>query len=197
MSDGDPSSEGDAGEAPEETEGSGSDRTPPTDTEQDSAHGSPEPGSGQTGGPAASDTDSDPSHPDDTAQGTSPDTYTVPTTTGSDAETAWLNELAEAGELTPEAVDTMLSVHGDRGGRALDAVSEGRVKQYRDFTVVVGHEDEYVVEAGGCTCKDSAYNLDPNDPNDRCWHVLAVAIAERIGEIDHHSMWYSEVREFL
>ena len=196
MSDGDPSSEGGAGEAPEETAGTGSDRTPPTDTEQDSAHGSTEPGSGQTGGPAAPDADPDTFHSDDVAQG-APGTYTVPTTTGSDAETTWLSELAEAGELTPEAVDAMLSVHGDRGGRALEAVSEGRVKQYRDFTVVVGNEDEYVVEAGGCTCKDNAYNLDPDDPDDRCWHVLAVAIAERIGEIDHHSMWYSEVREFL
>ncbi|MBB6646950.1 hypothetical protein [Halobellus ruber] len=99
--------------------------------------------------------------------------------------------------MTPTAVEAMLSLHGDRGGRAIEAVSEGRVKQYRDFTVVVGHEDEYVVEDGGCTCKDTAYNLDPGDPEDRCWHVLAVAIAERIGEVDHHAMWYSEVREFL
>jgi predicted nucleic acid-binding Zn finger protein len=195
--DDDPSSEGGTGEAPNETAGSGSDRTPQADSEQDSTDGSPESGSEPTGGSAAPDADHDASHPDDVAQGAAPDAYAVPTTAGSDAETAWLRELADAGELTPEAVDTMLSVHDDRGGRALEAVSEGRVKQYRDFTVVVGHEDEYVVEAGGCTCKDSAYNLDPGDPDDRCWHVLAVAIAERIGEIDHHSMWYSEVREFL
>ena len=123
--------------------------------------------------------------------------YAVPTDTGNDAETAWLRALAEAGELTPDAVESMLALHDDRGGRAIEAVSEGRVKQYQDFTVVVGHEDEYVVEDGGCTCKDTAYNLDPEDPNDRCWHVLAVAIAERIGEVDHHEMWYSEVREFL
>jgi predicted nucleic acid-binding Zn finger protein len=126
-----------------------------------------------------------------------PGEYSVPTETGSDAETAWRRDLAEAGELTPKAVEAMLSLHGDRGGRAIEAVSEGRVKQYRDFTVVVGHEDEYVVEAGGCTCKDTAYNLDPENPEERCWHVLAVAIAERIGEVDHHEMWYSEVREFL
>ena len=199
MSDGDgnPSGEGATGEAPTGTAESGSDRIPPTDPEQDSTDGAPDSGSGQPGGSAGSDLDPDTSSPDDAAQDAAPDTYAVPTTAGSDAETAWLRELADAGELTPAAVDTMLSVHDDRGGRALEAVSEGRVKQYRDFTVVVGHEDEYVVEAGGCTCKDSAYNLDRDDPDDRCWHVLAVAIAERIGEIDHHSMWYSEVREFL
>ena len=123
--------------------------------------------------------------------------YAVPTETGDDAETAWLRDLAEAGELTPDAVESMLALHDDRGGRAIEAVSEGRVKQYQDFTVVVGHEDEYVVEDGGCTCKDTAYNLDPDDPHDRCWHVLAVAIAERIGEVDRHEMWYSEVRDFL
>ena len=129
--------------------------------------------------------------------GTVDDDYAVPTETDSDAETAWRRELAEAGELTPSAVDTLIRLHDGRGARAIEAVSEGRVKRYRDFTVVVGHEDEYVVEDGGCTCKDSAYNLDPEDPHERCWHVLAVAIAERIGEVDYHEMWYSEVREFI
>jgi predicted nucleic acid-binding Zn finger protein len=127
----------------------------------------------------------------------SPDEFVVPTETGTEAETAWRRALAERGELVPDAVDALISRHGDRGARAIEAVSESRVKRYRDFTVVVGHEDEYVVEDGGCTCKDSAYNLDPEDPTERCWHVLAVAIAERIGEVDHHEMWYSEVRDFL
>ncbi len=139
--------------------------------------------------------DADAGEGSDTGAGfaSEPTDYAVPT----DADTAWLRELADAGELTPDAVESMLALHDDRGGRAIEAVSEGRVKQYRDFTVVVGHEDEYVVEAGGCTCKDSAYNLDPDDPHDRCWHVLAVAIAERIGEVDHHGMWYSDVRDFV
>ncbi|MFB6251412.1 MAG: hypothetical protein ABEI27_06960 [Halobellus sp.] len=105
--------------------------------------------------------------------------------------------MAEANELTPGGVEQLVELHDERGARAVEAVSEGRVKRYRDFTIVVGHEDEYVVEDGGCTCKDSEYNLDPDDPHERCWHVLAVAIAERIGEIDHHEMWYSEVRDFL
>ncbi|APX00034.1 hypothetical protein CHINAEXTREME_07405 [Halobiforma lacisalsi AJ5] len=109
----------------------------------------------------------------------------------------WQAQLEEEGELTPEIVEQISRLHGDRGIRAIDAVSENRVKTYRDFTIVVGYEDEYIVEGGGCTCKDSEYNLDAEDPTDLCWHVLAVAIARRVGHVDYHDMWYSEVREFL
>ena len=109
----------------------------------------------------------------------------------------WQADLAEAGELSGPIVERILALHGERGRQAIEAMTERRVKQYRDFTVVVGHEDEYVVEGDGCTCKDSAYNLDPEDPTQRCWHVLAVMIARRIDAVDHHDMWYSDVREFL
>lgn len=95
------------------------------------------------------------------------------------------------------AVELLLSEHGGRGRRAIDAVSEERVKQYLDFTVVVGHGDEYIIENGRCNCKDAAYNLDPDDPSQQCWHALAVDIADRIDAIDHHDLWYAEVRDFL
>jgi predicted nucleic acid-binding Zn finger protein len=109
----------------------------------------------------------------------------------------WRTELETAGELTAPVVQKILKEHGDRGGRAIDAVGEGRVKRYNDFTVVVGHTEEYIVEDGGCTCKDAVYNLDPADPDQRCWHALAVDIAEAIGAVDHHDMFYSEVRDLL
>jgi predicted nucleic acid-binding Zn finger protein len=109
----------------------------------------------------------------------------------------WRSALGRAGELQPEIVTAILSVHGDRGARAIDAVSECRIKQYRDFTVVVGYDEEYVVEDGGCTCKDSQYNLDSADPSQQCWHALAVDIANRLGAVDEHDMWYSDVREFI
>jgi predicted nucleic acid-binding Zn finger protein len=109
----------------------------------------------------------------------------------------WRSTLAEAGELTGDVASAILETHGDRGRRAMEAVAERRVKRYRDFTVVVGHEDEYVIEGGECTCADARYNLDEADPEQRCWHVLAVEIAERVDAVDHHDMWYSEVREFL
>ena len=109
----------------------------------------------------------------------------------------WRAALAAAGELTGPIADAILSAHGDRGRRAIEAVSEERIKQYRDFTVVVGHDDEYIVEDGGCNCKDAEYNLDTEHPEQRCWHALAVEVAERVDAVDHHDMWYSEVREFI
>jgi predicted nucleic acid-binding Zn finger protein len=109
----------------------------------------------------------------------------------------WQADLDEAGELTPDVTNSILAVHDDRGAQAIEAVGESRVKEYRDFTVVVGHDDEYVVEGRGCGCRDSEYNLDPEDPTDLCWHVIAVAIARRVGEVDDHDMWYSDVRDFL
>ncbi|MFP4531037.1 MAG: hypothetical protein ACLFNC_07090 [Halodesulfurarchaeum sp.] len=109
----------------------------------------------------------------------------------------WQRQLAAAGELTPEIVDEILEIHGDRGKRAIEAVTESRVKQYRDFTVVVGHGDEYIIEDDGCTCEDATYNLDDDDPAALCWHAIAVAIAERIDAVDHHDMWYADVRDFL
>jgi predicted nucleic acid-binding Zn finger protein len=109
----------------------------------------------------------------------------------------WQATLAEAGKLTPAIVDRIVAVHGDRGQQAIEAVAEGRVKSYRDFTVVVGHAAEYVVEDDGCTCKDAEYNLDAADPEQLCWHAIAVRIAEAIDEADEHDMWYSDVRDFL
>ncbi|MFQ3285012.1 MAG: putative nucleic acid-binding Zn finger protein [Natronomonas sp.] len=109
----------------------------------------------------------------------------------------WEQSLEAAGELTSEAADAIIDTHGDRGVTAIEAVGEGRVKQYRDFTVVVGHSEEYVIEGDACRCADSRYNLDPDDPTQLCWHVVAAKIARLIDAVDHHDMWYSEVREFL
>ena len=109
----------------------------------------------------------------------------------------WERALGETGELTPGIVERVLSVHGDRGAKAIDAVHEGRVKEYRDFIVVVGHGDEYVVEGRACTCLDAQYNLDPDDPTDRCWHALAATISAAIGETDRFDLWYSDMRDLM
>jgi predicted nucleic acid-binding Zn finger protein len=109
----------------------------------------------------------------------------------------WEAALARHGELAPDVVERIIALHGDRGRRAIEAVGENRVKGYKDFTVVVGHEDEHVVEADGCDCADATYNLDTADPEELCWHAIAVRIARAIDAVDEHDMWYSDVREFL
>ena len=109
----------------------------------------------------------------------------------------WPDQLAEAGTFTAPVVEQILSLHGKRGRRAIGAVGERRVKQYRDFTVVVGYEAEYLVEDRYCTCADTRYNLDSDDPNDLCWHVLATIMAEQLGVMDVHDMWYSDVHDFF
>ena len=109
----------------------------------------------------------------------------------------WTALLADTGELSPEVVTAIDDAHGSRGRQAIEAVGESRVKGYRDFMVVVGHEDEYIVEDDGCECADAEYNLDAADPDDLCWHAIAVRIAEGIDAVDHHDMWYSDVRDFL
>ena len=113
---------------------------------------------------------------------------------GAGDEDDWRDALADRGALTPAVTERILDAHGDRGQRAIEAASEGRVKQYEDFTVVVGHGDEYIVEAGSCNCEDAQYNLGPDES---CWHALAAAIAAPIGEVDHHDMYYSDVRDFV
>ena len=109
----------------------------------------------------------------------------------------WEAALTRHGELAPDVVERIIALHGDRGRRAIEAVGENRVKGYKDFTVVVGHEDEHVVEADGCDCADATYNLDTADPEELCWHAIAVRIARAIDAVDEHDMWYSDVREFL
>ena len=109
----------------------------------------------------------------------------------------WETALDETGELTQPIVERILEMHEGRGARAIEAVHEGRVKAYRDFIVVVGHDDEYVVEGRACTCLDSRYNLDPADPADRCWHSLAASIATSIGAIDRFDLWYADLGDLV
>jgi len=108
----------------------------------------------------------------------------------------WLEELREHGSLTGKVTDEILRNHGARGRRAVDAVSEGRVKEYLDFVVVVGKGDEYIVEGRSCTCDDFRYNLGDAD-DELCWHILAALIADATGDTDEHEMWYSEVRDLV
>ena len=105
----------------------------------------------------------------------------------------WAAALDRERHLTPAIVSQLLATHGDRGRRAIEAVGEQRVKQYNDFTVVVGRRQEYIVEGTSCLCPDARYNLDQTDPTQLCWHVIAVLIATRIDATDDYDLWYADI----
>lgn len=108
-------------------------------------------------------------------------------------EQTWQTTLSETQTLTAPIVEKLITRHGDRAKRAITAVVESRIKQYNDFTVVVGHHDEYIIENNTCTCDDTRYNLDSDDPHDRCWHSLAAEIAHILDTTDSHDLWYTDV----
>lgn len=109
----------------------------------------------------------------------------------------WVRTLTQAGELSPRAVDQILSTHSKRGRKAIEAVGERRVKEYNDFTVVVGRAREYIIEGRSCTCPDTRYNLDPDAPTELCWHVIAALIARAIDASQHYDLWYAEVGDII
>jgi predicted nucleic acid-binding Zn finger protein len=82
--------------------------------------------------------------------------------------------------------------YGNRGKKGLGIVKEGRVKRYRDFYVVVGEADEYIVEDAVCTCRDFLFNASRNLV--KCSHMIAVEIAKQENLVDIINAWYQDVR---
>ncbi len=96
-------------------------------------------------------------------------------------------KIAEYQVLTEELRTSIEGTYKDRGRKALTAVDERRVKRYLDFYVVVGHNDEYIVEEDFCTCNDFLFR------ERECWHILAVRIAERTELYEFYDLWYQDV----
>jgi predicted nucleic acid-binding Zn finger protein len=101
-----------------------------------------------------------------------------------------LEELTAAGQLTEEIEKRIAREYGIRGRKAIDLVKAGRVKKYRDFFVVEGKGDLYVVEGDFCTCRDYLYRLSKN--GGLCYHSLAVRIAAATGQYEQVDEWYSD-----
>ncbi len=89
--------------------------------------------------------------------------------------------------LSPERRNEIIASHGARGRKALKAIDENRIKKYRDFFVVVGIHDEYVVDGDFCTCPDVVFR------GGRCWHIIAVEIADATGLYEHIDLWYQDI----
>ncbi len=82
--------------------------------------------------------------------------------------------------------------YGNRGKKGLEIVNERRVKRYKDYFVVVGESDEYVVEDDLCTCKDFLFNTGKNGV--KCSHMIAVQVAKQKDVVDTVDAWYQDVR---
>jgi len=99
-------------------------------------------------------------------------------------------------ELDQNAQDSeLIKKYGRRAAKALTTARENQVKRYKDFDIVIGHNDEYIVEGKSCTCNDFLYVL--SRKGKKCSHVIAVEIAEAEGLIDNIGAWYQDVRELL
>jgi len=101
-----------------------------------------------------------------------------------------MDALQGAGSLTDDLEQRIVREYGNRGRKAIDLVRAGRVRRYRDFFVVEGKGDLYVVEGDFCTCRDYLYRLSRN--GGQCYHSLAVRIAEATGQYERVDEWYSD-----
>ena len=94
------------------------------------------------------------------------------------------------GQMDSDAVSAIIQEYGTRGKNAVELVLAGKVKKYRDFFVVQGRENQYVVEGDFCTCRDYLYRLARQDGV--CYHSLAVKIASATGQYEEVDAWYSD-----
>jgi predicted nucleic acid-binding Zn finger protein len=101
-----------------------------------------------------------------------------------------LDVLQTSGSLSEELEQRIIREYGNRGRKAIDLVRAGRVRKYRDFFVVEGKADLYVVEGDFCTCQDYLYRLSRN--GGLCYHSLAVRIAMATGQYQTIDEWYSD-----
>jgi predicted nucleic acid-binding Zn finger protein len=94
------------------------------------------------------------------------------------------DEEACAHALTLDLREALEKQYGVRGKKALRTVEERRVKKYRDFFVVVGYNDEYVVDEDFCTCNDFLFR------RRECVHILAMRVARDTGCYEGYDSWY-------
>jgi predicted nucleic acid-binding Zn finger protein len=93
------------------------------------------------------------------------------------------------GTLSTNHVNALVTKFGQRVNKALEALSESRIKKYvfqpsgRIVWIVVGKERDYLVmPAGGyCSCDDFYYQFDHGHV---CYHMIAQKLAESVGRFD-------------
>jgi len=105
-----------------------------------------------------------------------------------EALNAICREAKAAGKLSGENLTALYELFGARFTKALDALTEGRVKKYvfgpsgRIVWVVVGRERDYLImpEAEFCTCDDYYFRVLDKKIH-MCYHILTQKIASNLG----------------
>ncbi len=100
-------------------------------------------------------------------------------------------DLITTGQINSDIESAIIREYGTRGKNAIELVRAGKVRKYRDFFVVQGRKDQYVVEGDFCTCRDYLYRLSRQDG--LCYHSLAVKIASATGQYEEVDAWYSDI----
>jgi len=91
------------------------------------------------------------------------------------------------GSSADEVTAEVCRLYGDKGEKAVFAAKNGKIIQYRDFCVVIGTSDTYVVDEEFCTCSDFTYR------GLQCWHILAYRTAKALGTIVQRDEWYQDL----
>lgn len=104
-------------------------------------------------------------------------------------------EAKTVGKLSGDNLNDLYELFGQRFTKALDAVTEGRVKKYsfkpsgRVVWIVVGRERDYLImpEAEFCTCDDFYFRVLDKKVH-MCYHLLTQKLAQNLG-------WYKTYEE--
>ncbi len=93
------------------------------------------------------------------------------------------------GNVSDSNVNRLMERFGQRVHKALEALSESRIKKYvfqpsgRIVWIVVGKERDYLVmpSIDYCSCDDFYYQFDHGHV---CYHIIAQKLAEATGQFD-------------
>jgi len=99
------------------------------------------------------------------------------------------------GKLSGDDLTKLYDLFGQRFTKALDALTEGRVKKYvfkpsgRVAWIVVGRERDYLImpEAEFCTCDDFYFRVLDKKIH-MCYHLLTQIMAQTLG-------WFEAIEE--
>jgi len=104
-----------------------------------------------------------------------------------------LSEIEEGRGIPEELKERLQKIYGVKFAKAEEAVSSMAVKKYtfkpsgRTVWIVVGREKEYfLIPEFYCQCDDFYINVVIRRKAKLCYHILAQAIAERLGSFEEY-----------